>query len=196
GMEPMTLARYVMERAVRHLLLLLSVLACALATGAHSAGIGWPEAVARLAQERSKAETCVASLKAHGTSEQISRGGFVYGAAKADFDGVIAGLIAVLAEGAKPESLPALDATLKRGAVALGEFCKTVAAVVPVESGRKGVIVDLAKAAIEPVIQALSEAVSSLYNDYRKDTALTRQTIQTQLEATKWPDFAGVKAAQ
>ena len=47
----------------------------------------------------------------------------------------------------------------------------------------------MVNAAVEPVIKALSEAVAALYNNHRKDDALTRQTIQTQLEAAKWPDF-------
>ena len=50
-------------------------------------------------------------------------------------------------------------------------------------------------AAVEPVIKALSEAVAAIYNNHRKDDALTIETIKTQLEATKWPDFAEVKPA-
>ena len=69
-------------------------------------GIGWPEAVARLTKERSNAEVCVASLKGRGNSEQVSRGRLMYGAAKADLDAVIAGLMTALAEGGNPESLP------------------------------------------------------------------------------------------
>ena len=52
------------------------------------------------------------------------------------------------------------------------------------------------KAAIEPVIEALSAGVAALYNDYREDDALTRATIQTQLEAAKWPAFEDVTPAQ
>ena len=44
--------------------------------------------------------------------------------------------------------------------------------------------------------QGISEGVAALYNNHRKDKALTRQTIQTQLEAAKWPDFGEVKAAR
>jgi hypothetical protein len=47
-------------------------------------GIGWPEAVARLTEERSHAEICVASLKGHGNPAQVSRGRTTYGAAKAN----------------------------------------------------------------------------------------------------------------
>src|SRR5215470_12902605 len=89
----------------------------------------WPggrEAVARLTKERSNAEVCVASRKGRGNSEQVSRGRLMYGAAKADFDAVIAGLMTALAEGGNPESLPSLEAELERGAAALAAFCKTV----------------------------------------------------------------------
>jgi hypothetical protein len=47
------------------------------------------------------------------------------------------------------------------------------------------VIGDAVKSAIEPEIKGLSEAVTALYNNHRNDKALTRQTIQTQLEAAK-----------
>ena len=51
------------------------------------------------------------------------------------------------------------------------------------------------KGAIEQLLKPLSEAVAALYNNYRMDNELTRKTIQTQLEAARWPDFAGVKSA-
>jgi hypothetical protein len=45
------------------------------------------------------------------------------------------------------------------------------------------------------VIDALSEGVAAIYNNHRKDDALAIETIKTQLEAVKWPNFAEVKAA-
>ena len=76
------------------------------------------------------------------------------------------------------------------------ESCNRVLALLPPDEGKKGGIGDIAKGAIEPVVKALSEGVAALYNNYRNDKALIRQTIQTQLEAAKWPDFGEVKAAQ
>jgi hypothetical protein len=67
---------------------------------------------------------------------------------------------------------------------------------VPAAPGQKGVIADIAKAAIEQLVKPLSEAIATLYKHHREDEALTRLTIQTQLEAAKWPDFASVKAEQ
>jgi hypothetical protein len=163
----------------------------------HSEEIGWPEAVAQLAGERAKAaEVCVGLLKGHGNPQQIARGQLAYGTAKGNFDAVIAGLITALGEGGTPESLPSLEAKLKTGASGLADLCHGVADLVPRDSGQKGIVADLAKSAIDPVIKALSDGVAALYNNHRTDKALTRQTIQTQLEAAKWPGFGEVKAAQ
>ncbi len=161
-----------------------------------AAEIGWPEAVGRLAGERSKAETCVALLKGYGDEQQSSQGQLAYGEAKANFDAVIAGLIAALTEGESPKNLASLETDLEHGAEGLGKFCQTVSDLLPSASGRKGVLADIAKGAVEPLIKALSEGVAVLYNNHRKDDALMRETIKTQLEATRWPNFAEVKAAK
>jgi hypothetical protein len=157
--------------------------------------IGWPEAVGRLAGARSKAVTCAGLLKGHGDKEQISSGQLAYGEAKANFDAAIGGLVIALTEGSRPKSLPGLEADLENGSSALRSFCTTVNDLLPSSSGRKGVLTDIVTAAIEPVIKALAEAVATIYNNHRADDALTLETIKTQLEATKWPDFAEVKPA-
>jgi hypothetical protein len=185
-----------MKRGAVRAWALLGLLVWATPATGRAAGIGWPEAVSRLAEERSHAEICVASLKGHGNAEQISHGRLAYGTAKADFDAVIAGLVIALAEGGTPESLSSLDAKLERGASGLAELCKTVAGLLPSASGQKGILDEMVKAAVEPVVKALSEGVAALYTDHQKDNALTRLTIQTQLEAAKWPDFAKVEAVQ
>jgi hypothetical protein len=161
-----------------------------------AANIGWPEAVSRLAEQRSKAETCVAVLKEHGDTAQIERGRLDYTTAKGNFDAVIAGLITVLAEGGAPQTLPNLQTELQEGASGLSGFCKTVAALLPNASGQKGIVGDIVRATVGPTITMLSAAVSTLYQDHRKDNALTRGTIRTQLEAVKWPDFANVGAVR
>ena len=162
-----------------------------------TADIGWPEAVGRLAGERSKAETCAALFKGYADKQQISQGQLAYGEAKANFDTIIAELITALTEGEIPKSLPSLETDLEHGASSLQKFCKTVSDLLPSTSGRnKGVLADIAKGAIQPVIDALSEGVAALYNNHRKDDALTIETIKTQLEAAKWPNFAEVKAAK
>jgi hypothetical protein len=49
---------------------------------------------------------------------------------------------------------------------------------------------------VETLLNKLSDAISAIYGNIRNDDALTRKTIQTQLEAARWPTFAEVKAAQ
>ena len=100
-----------------------------------------------------------------------------------------------LAEGGNPESLPGLEAELERGASALAAFCKTVSDLPLSTAEQKNWVGDAVKEAIEPVIKPLSEAVWTIYTNFRNDRAATRMTIRTQLEATKWPDFDEVKAA-
>src|SRR5215213_9635704 len=106
-----------MERT--HFFGLLLAMVCTIAPITFAEEIGWPEAVARLAGERTKAETCVGALKGYGDQQQIARGRVVYGTAKAEFDAVIAGLITALGEGNKPDSLTALNAKLEQGASGL-----------------------------------------------------------------------------
>jgi len=58
------------------------------------------------------AETCAGLLKKHGDVAAVDRGSLAYGAAKAEYDGVIAGLAVALARKGQPESLPDLQARL------------------------------------------------------------------------------------
>jgi len=112
-------------------------------------GIGGPEAVARLTEERSRAEICVAALKRNGHEDQVSRGRLTYSAATADFDGRITGLITALSQGGDPGSLPTFEANVESGASALKAFCKTAEDLVSAKPGQKGVLVDMLKAAVE-----------------------------------------------
>jgi hypothetical protein len=84
---------------------------------------------------------------------------------------------------------------LSSGVSGLVEFCRTVSNLLP-NIGEKDVVTDIAKVTIGPLLTMLSDGVSALYNNHRTDDALTRRTIQTQLEAARWPTFSEVKAAQ
>lgn len=159
--------------------------------------ISWPDAVGQLAGERAKAETCVALMKKYGDDAQIAHGQLTYAGAKADFDAVIAGLITALSAGQSPESLSSLQTKLSSGVSGLLEFCGTVSDLLPKIAGKKTIGDDIVKLIpIKDLLDKLSDGVSSLYNNHRSDDALTRRTIQTQLEAARWPAFAEVKAAQ
>ena len=121
-----------------------------------------------------------------------------YTNAKADSDAVIAGLITALSAGQAPQSLPSLQTKLSGGASGLHEFCDMASNLVPKTAGQteRDVLVDIGKLIpFEQLLKMLSDGVSALYNNHRNDDALTRRTIQTQLEAARWPAFSEVKAA-
>jgi hypothetical protein len=88
-----------------------------------------------------------------------------------------------------------LQAKLSSSLSGLADLSGAVADMVPNTPGKKDIITDIAKATILPLLKMLSDAVSTLYNNHRNDDALTRRTIQTQLEAARWPAFSEVKAA-
>ena len=148
----------------------------------------WPEAVAALAAERTRAETCGRLLKRHAGDDKaaLSRGELAYAEAKADVDGVIRGLIVVLAQQGTPPDLPEVEARLTRGVQAREAFCTQVTALVPDDPGTRDLIVPLLGAVLPPLL----EAARTLYTSVTEQDRLRPQTIQTQLEATTWTPFA------
>lgn len=174
-----------MKIYLKHGLVLLTLIAPSLV---HAQTIGWQEAVARLASERTRAETCVSLLKQHGDKTSISQGQLAYGKAKANVDGVIAGLVVALAVDEEPESLADLNARLEKGVSERKAFCKQVSLLVPKNPGQKNPLVNLLGDVLDPLI----EAATTIYMDTRKDDRLTRKTIQTQLEGTKWHTFSEI----
>jgi hypothetical protein len=155
----------------------------------------WPEATARFTEMRTRAETCVGLLKTYGKPNQIAHGKLVYSEAKAKIDGAISGLITALATNGRPDSLPNLQSMIDQGSAGLIAFCESTSKVVPRVPGERGLLADIVKEAIEPLVKAISSGVAALYNNHRKDAELTRRTIQTQLEAAKWPAFDVVQRA-
>jgi hypothetical protein len=152
----------------------------------------WGEAVAQLAGARTRAETSVSLLKKFGDDAHVARGQLIYSDAKADADAVIAGLIVVLSAKGNPESLSSLQNGVQRAVTGLAQIHDMVETLVPKGTKDLG---DVLKGAIEQLLKPISDAVTALYNNYRTDSELTRRTIQTQLEAARWPDFAEVKVA-
>jgi hypothetical protein len=174
-------------RGLRGTITLLGV--CAISV-AFAEDIGWQEAVARLAYERTKAETCVKELKKYGDAAAKSRGEDAYDTAKAEYDAIISGLTVALAKKDEPVSLPDLEARLQRGFEARETFCRSVQALAPSSAGQKGLgpIADFVGGIAGPVI----DAIKAIYFRGKDDDALMRKTIQTQLEATSWPAFASI----
>src|ERR1700712_1752864 len=118
------------------------------AMGSRAAEIGWQEAVARLAQERTLAETCTSLLKQYGDEGAQSRGALTYADAKAEYDAIIAGLDVALAQKDRPTSLPDLQARLQRGFDKREAFCASVVPLVPPSApGQRGPIADLVSGA-------------------------------------------------
>jgi hypothetical protein len=152
--------------------------------------IAWPEAVAEFAGERTRAETCVRVFKRHVAEDPaaLSRGELDYSEAKGDMDEVIAALLVAVTKGEEPVSVNNLDARLNEAVAGREEFCAEVSAMVPDESGTKGIFGDLVSGAIGPLI----EAAKAIYLHHRDEDMLTRKTIETQLKGTEWPAFAAV----
>jgi hypothetical protein len=165
--------------------LLISLTLCVAATALHAEEINWQDAVATLARERTLAETCVGLLKKYGDKATQARLSVTYSEAKAEYDGVIAGLSVALARKEQPESLPNLQAQLLRGFDKREEFCRRVDPLVPKAHGQRGPIADIVEGVVKPVI----DAVVTIWSKSEDNDALMRKTIQTQLEATSWPAF-------
>jgi hypothetical protein len=163
---------------------------------AESSKMDWPEATARFSEMRTRAETCVGLFKTYAKPSQIAHGKLTYSEAKAKIDGAISGLITALATNSRTDSLPNLQSMIDEGSAGLIAFCDSTAKVVPRVSGQRSPIADIVKEAIEPLVKAVSSGVAALYNNHRSDAELTRRTIQTQLEAAKWPTFDAVERAR
>ena len=166
------------------------------------ADMTWAEAVAQVAGVRTKAETSAALLKKFGDSGHVAHGQLIYADAKAETDAVIAGLIVAVSAKGKPESLPSLQERVTRAATGLAKLRKLAESQLPGLEAKTFSLDDILKdaggilkGAIEQLQKPLSAAVATLYNDHRTDKEQTRKTIQTQLEAARWPDFDQVKAA-
>jgi hypothetical protein len=150
--------------------------------------VDWPETIDLLAQQRTQAETCVATLKSSSDKAAIATGRLTYGAAKSQSDGVIAGLTVALVQGGQPNALPMVLTSLKKAGGGLQEVCdaalKTASA-----AGSRGLVENILKAPIEPIVNAISSGVSALWTGHVERDKLELQTIKGQLDGAKWPDF-------
>jgi len=174
----------------RALWLIALAVGCSAAWTASAQDIGWQEAVARLAQERTLAETCVALLKKYGKDGGLDRGRLDYADAKAEYDAVIAGLGVALAQSDQPASLPDLEARLRRGFDKRQAFCAAVKRLVPPPPpGGKSPVIDVT---VDVQIGQLFDAAKAIWLHKLDDDVLRRKTIETRLEDTRWPSFASV----
>lgn len=151
----------------------------------------WQDQVAALATERTRAMTCAQQVIDAGEPAALAQGKWLYGQAKAEFDGVIAGLLVVLSESGKPDRLSDLNAHLHSGFEQRQALCRLAQSLeVPaLRGGHKSMVTDILDAVIGPLV----EAVKALYHDYREAERLRRETIANSLEATRWPAFSDLK---
>ena len=164
---------------------------------AQPATMGWPEVIAALTTERSQAETCVGLIKSRGDGAAVDKAQATYGLAKADMDGVIAGLETVLAEGQKPGSLPNVRSSLETSTTSLKTICEAAAATATPNT--RGVWDEIAKGvaegAVEPVVNKISDGVAAIWNHYVVDPdKLALETTKAKLEAARWPEFGDIAA--
>ena len=154
----------------------------------------WKDAVAQLTGLRTRAETSAAILKQFGGRGPVTHGQRIYSDVKAEADTVIAGLIVALSPKGRPERLSSLQERAEHIVIGLAQLRNMAETQLPKLESTKD-LSDTLKAATEQSQKPLLNAVTALYINTRADNELTRKTIQTQLEAARWPDFDQVEAA-
>lgn len=167
----------------------LGALLFSLAPALAQAGLNWPETIDLLAQERTQAETCVETLKSSSDKAAVGTGRLTYAAAKSQADGVIAGLTVALVQGGQPDALPTVLASLKKAGAGLQEVCDSALKTASAAGGTKGIVEDILKAPIEPIVNAISSGVAALWTGHVEKDKLELETIKGQLDAAKWPEF-------
>ena len=150
---------------------------------------GWPETIDLLTRERSQAQACVELLSATGTSAAITQGRIVYGAAKAASDGAIAGFTIVLIQRGKPASLPSLKTELEKAGVGLDQLCKVAEKAASDAGETRGLVDEIVKAAVGPIVDALKSAANGLWARHVEMDNRRMGLIQQELDAAKWPSF-------
>jgi hypothetical protein len=163
---------------------LLGALLFAVTAAAAQTSLGWPDMIDLLAQQHSQAEACVETLKS-GSDKAIQ---LTYETAKSQSDGVIAGLTVALVQGGKPDGLPTALTSLRKAGDGLQQVCNAALSA-STAAGSRGVVGDILKAPIEPIVNAISAGVSALWTGHVEKDKLEVETIKGQLEAAKWPDF-------
>jgi hypothetical protein len=159
---------------------------------AAQAALGWPEVIALLAKARTQATACVQVLKSNGDKPSIAKAQLTYGMAEGEMDGLIAGLTIALVHGGEPSSLPTAQASLETAGKGLMEICD--AATKTIAPNTKDILGDMVKAAVEPLIKAISAGVGALWTRHVEKDTLELETKKTQLEAAKWPRFTDIAA--
>jgi hypothetical protein len=153
--------------------------------------INWQEAAGILAEERSFAESDAGLLKTYAAQNQAAlfQGQRLYAEAKAASDGLVARLLAVLADDRDPASADDLKQSAERAFVARLAFSQHVNDALPDLRGTKSVLLDaLAKPATD-LVKALIEGGIAVWKEYHRGNELRRATLRAQLEQHRWRAF-------
>jgi hypothetical protein len=167
---------------------LLGALLFTVTPGGAQTSLGWPDMIDLLAQQRSQAEVCAQTLKSGSDNAALATGRLTYGLAKSQSDGLIAGLTVALVQGGEPDALPTALTSLRKAGDGLQEICDA-ALTAASAAGSRGLVEDILKAPVEPVVNAISAGVSALWTGHVEKDKLELETIKGQLEVAKWPPF-------
>ena len=143
--------------------------------------LGWPDMIDLLAQQRSQAEVCAQTLKSGSDNAALATGRLTYGLAKSQSDGVIAGLTVALVQGGEPDGLPTALTSLRKAGDGLQEVCNAALTAASAD-GSRGLVEEIMKAPIEPIVNAISSGVSALWTGHVERDKLELETIETRLE--------------
>jgi hypothetical protein len=190
--------------AVRDLAWLPALAACAALLVAVAPAVAqdfaWPQAVERLAREKTLAEACASILKTFADGAPMARvqGERLYARAQADMDGLVRLIIADLASERSPAERPELRHLLEAVPRQRQALCDHVAAAIgpalrarPEHAGAT----DLLEEGRRELAGAMSDAAVGIWQAYRAADQAERATIIAQIKAARWLPYADVPAA-
>ena len=154
-----------------------------------AAAEGWPDTIDLLTEARSHAQACMDEMRNSGDASAISAGRDTYNAAKAAADGAIAGFTTGLVQGYRPEDLPRIQSNVERAGAKLEDFCNAAIRASAAAKGSRGVLSDILKQAIGPVVDALKSAAGAPWSRHVEMAKLETETIRGQLQEAKWPEY-------
>ena len=177
-----------------------AVLLLATPVSAGAEEIGWPQAVDRLAREKTLAEACASILKTFADGAPMARvqGERLYARAAADVAGLVRLFSADLASGRSPADLPELRQRLEAVPRQRQALCRQVDAAVGTalrrQLGRAGAAA-LLLAGSSDAAPSMDDAVVRIWQAYRAADQGGRATIVARIEAVRWLDYANIPAA-
>jgi hypothetical protein len=160
-------------------------------------GLAWPQAVERLAREKTLAEACASILKTFAEGLPMARvqGERLYARAQADMNGLVRLVIADLASQRSPADSPELRHLLEAVPRQRQALCDHVDAAVGTtlrqQAGRTGAADLLAEGSSDPA-GSIADVAVWIGQAYRKADPAVRATIVARIEAIRWLPYAEV----